>query len=69
MAQINDDLARQNNFVMQQLEQIQQRQNTVLNSFLNTKEKIIEQTGQLTQNIVEGYLSKSQANLPPGNKE
>ena len=56
MAQINDDRARQNQFVFQQMEQVRERQNIVLNSFLATKEKIIEQTGKITQSVAEGYL-------------
>lgn len=58
MAQINDDRARQNQFVLQQMEQVRERQNIVLNSFLATKEKIIEQTGQITQSVAEEYLKE-----------
>ena len=65
MAQINDDRARQNRFVVQQMDQIRERQNLVLNSFLATKEKIIEQTGQITQSIAEGYLKKQLDTLQP----
>ena len=69
MAQINDDRARQNQFVLQQMEQIRERQNAVLNSFLATKEKIIEQTGQITQSVAEGYLQKQLGGaLPLGKK-
>ena len=69
MAQINDDRARQNQFVLQQMEQIRERQNLVLNSFLNAKEKIIEQTGQITQRVAEGYLQKQMDEvLPAGEK-
>ena len=65
MAQINDDRARQNQFVIQQMDQVRERQNLVLNSFLATKEKIIEQTGQITQSIAEGYLKKQLDTLQP----
>ena len=67
MAQINDDRARQNQFVIQQMDQVRERQNLVLNSFLATKEKIIEQTGQITQSVAEGYLKKQIEgySLPP----
>ena len=65
MAQINDDRARQNQFVIQQMEQVRERQSLVLNSFLATKEKIIEQTGYITQSIAEGYLKKQLGSLLP----
>ena len=68
MAQINDDRARQNQFVMEQMEQVRERQNVVLNSFLATKEKIIEQTGQITQSVAEGYLKEQIAGVLPGEK-
>ena len=67
MSQINDDRARQNQFVIQHMDQVRERQNLVLNSFLATKEKIIEQTGQITQSVAEGYLKKQIEgySLPP----
>ena len=37
---------------------VSERQNIVLQSFLSTKEKILEQTGQITQQIAEGYLKR-----------
>lgn len=57
-AQINDDRARQGKFIEQQMERIRERQNLVLQSFLSSKEKIIEQTGQITKSIAEGYLKR-----------
>ena len=63
-AQINDDRARQGKFIEQQMERIAERQNFVLQSFLSSKEKIIEQTGQLTQNVAEKFLSQGLASLP-----
>ena len=65
MSQINDDRARQNQFLIQQMDQVRERQNLVLNSFLATKEKIIEQTGQITQSVAEGYLKKQLDSLQP----
>lgn len=65
MAQINDDRARQNQFVIQQMDQVRERQNIVLQSFISTKEKIIDQTGQITQKIAEGYLKKQIDRLLP----
>lgn len=65
MSQIQDDRARQNRFVVEQMEQVRERQNLVLNSFLATKEKIIDQTGQITQRIAEEYMKKPfDASLP-----
>ena len=67
MSQINDDRVRQNQFVIQQMDQIRERQNIVLNSYVSTKEKIIEQTGQITQSIAEGYLKTKSSVALPGN--
>ena len=60
-AQINDDRSRQGKFIERQMELVSERQNLVLKSFLSSKEKIIEQTGRLAQNIVAGYLPQGQA--------
>ena len=68
LAQINDDRIRQNQFIVDQMEQVRERQNLVLQSFLSTKEKIIEQTGKITQNIAEGYLKKQIDTLLPQGK-
>lgn len=65
LAQINDDRARQNQFILQQMDQVRARQKAVLDSFLSTKEKIIEQTGQITQSVAEGYLKNRIDNLLP----
>lgn len=69
MAQINDDRVRQNQFVVQQMEQVRERQNVVLNSFLSTKEKIIEQTGQITQRVAEGYLKDRMGRCLPNKSD
>ena len=53
---------------MEQMEQVRERQNVVLNSFLATKEKIIEQTGKITQSVAEGYLKEQIAGVLPGEK-
>lgn len=60
-AQINDDRSRQGKFIERQMELVSERQNLVLKSFLSSKEKIIEQTGRLAQNIAAGYLPQGQA--------
>ena len=64
-AQIRADMERQGKFIEQQMARVSERQNLVLQSFLSTKEKIIEQTGQITQNIAEGYLKRQVENLLP----
>lgn len=64
-AQINEDRARQGRFIERQMDRVSERQNLVLQSFLSTKEKIIEQTGQITQNIAEGFLKQQVEGLLP----
>ncbi len=64
-AQIQEDRARQGKFIEQQMLRVSERQNIVLQSFLSTKEKILEQTGQITQQIAEGYLKRPNENLLP----
>lgn len=65
-SQIRSDMERQGKFIEQQMAQVSERQNLVLQSFLSSKEKIIEQTGQITQQIAEGYLKRSENLLPQG---
>lgn len=65
LSQINDDRARQSKFIEQQMNRISERQNLVLQSFLSSKEKIIEQTGQITQSIAESFLKRQVENFLP----
>ena len=78
-AQIRADMERQGRFIERQMDMVSERQNLVLKSFLSSKEKIIEQTGQITQQIAEKYLSQGQTSqtalpkadlkqLPPAEK-
>ena len=60
-AQIMADMERQGKFIDQQMARISERQNLVLQSFLSSKEKIINQTGQITQGIAERLLPQGQA--------
>ncbi len=62
-AQINDERARQGKFIEQQMARVSERQNLVLQSFLSAREKILEQTGQITQTVAEKYLSAAQASV------
>ena len=65
--QIENDMNMQNNFVTQQLSQVAARQDMVLNSFIKSKEQIIEQTGRITEKIAEGYLKVPEnQQLPSG---
>lgn len=64
-AQINEDRARQGRFIERQMDRVSERQNLVLQSFLSTKEKIIEQTGQITQSVAEGFLKQQVEGLLP----
>ena len=66
-AQIMADMERQGKFIEQQMTRVNERQNLVLQSFLSSKEKIIEQTGQITKKIAEGYLKRPE-NLLEGQK-
>ena len=63
--QIGNDLERHNQFISQQLEQVLARQNLVMQSFLSSKERIIEQTGQLTQMIALKYIDQQFKGLAP----
>ena len=63
-AQINEDRMRQSRFIEEQLRQVNIRQNTVLQSFLISKEKIVEQTGQITQTIADKLLTQKFEVLP-----
>ena len=69
-AQIRADMERQGKFIEEQMARVSERQNLVLQSFLSSKEKILEQTGQITQSIAEKFLPQGQATLqalPPAN--
>ena len=62
-AQIRSDMERQGKFIEQQMERVSDRQNLVLQSFISSKEKILEQTGQITERIAEKYLPQGIATL------
>lgn len=63
-AQIQNDMTRQGRFIEQQLQQVSERQNLVLQSFLSSKEKILDQTGQITETIAQKFLSDKIQSLP-----
>ncbi|MBR6712068.1 MAG: lecithin retinol acyltransferase family protein [Selenomonadaceae bacterium] len=64
-AQIRTDMERQRKFIEQQMMRVSERQNLVLQSFLSSKEKIIEQTGQITRSVAESYLKRQIENFLP----
>ena len=63
--QIGNDIERHNQFISQQLEQVLARQNMVMQSFLSSKERIIEQTGELTRAIALKSISRQLEGLKP----
>ena len=65
--QIRDDRIQQKKFIEQQLARVNERQNLVLQSFLSSRDKILEQTGQITKQLTEGYLKHTE-NLLEGQK-
>ena len=64
-AQIRADMERQGKFIEQQMARVSERQNLVLQSFLSSKEKIIEQTGKITRSVAESYLKRQVENFLP----
>ena len=64
-AQIRTDMERQGKFIEQQMMRVSERQNLVLQSSLSSKEKIIEQTGQITRSVAESYLKRQIENFLP----
>ena len=65
-AQIQNDMARQGVFIEQQLQKVGERQNLVLQSFLKSKEKILDQTAQITGTLANKLLEEKVQNaLPP----
>ena len=64
-AQIQNDMARQGVFIEQQLQQVSERQNLVLQSFLASKEKILDQTAQITETLAQKLLTEKIQTLPP----
>ena len=53
MKRIEEDIAMQSKHVTQQLDAILHRQTQIIDGFLASKERIIEQTGQITTGILE----------------
>lgn len=58
MQQIQDDRKLQQQHYMKQIEAVANRQNMVLSGFISSKEKIIEQTGQITQGMLDSVQAQ-----------
>lgn len=56
LEQIQDDKKAQLECYHMQLEALKNRQQQIINSFFNSKDKILEQTGNLTQNIITNLI-------------
>ena len=53
MKRIEDDIAMQSKYVTQQLDALSHRQTQIIDGFLASKERIVEQTGQITAGILD----------------
>lgn len=56
LEQIQDDKKAQLECYHMQLEALKNRQQQIINSFINSRDKILEQTGNLTQNIITNLI-------------
>lgn len=62
MKRIEEDMAMQSKHVTQQLDALSQRQTQIIDGFLASKERIIEQTGQITAGML-GTIQKQTLEL------
>lgn len=56
--QIQDDRKIQQQHYMKQIEAVSERQKMVISGFISSKEKIIEQTGQITQGMLDSVQAQ-----------
>lgn len=61
MKRIEEDMAMQSKHVTQQLDSLSQRQTQIIDGFLASKERIIEQTGQITAGMLESIQKQTLA--------
>ena len=61
MKRIEDDMALQTKHYAQQIAAISQRQSQIIDGFLQSKEKILEQTGQITAGMLETIQNQTLA--------
>ena len=53
MQRIQDDCQRQQQYYLKQIDNVYSRQAQVIAGFISSKEKIVEQTGQVTHEMLE----------------
>lgn len=58
MQQIQDDRRMQQRHYIKQMDAVMNRQNTVISGFISGKEKIIEQTGQITKGMLDSVQAQ-----------
>ena len=58
---IEEDMSMQLKYVTQQLNSLSQRQTQIIDGFIAGKERIIEQTGQITSGMLEAIQKRSLA--------
>ena len=61
MKRIEADMALQAKHYTQQIEAISQRQSQIIDGFLQSKDKILEQTGQITAGMLETIQNQTLA--------
>ena len=61
MKRIEEDMNLQAKHYVKQMETISQRQSQVIDGFLQSKDKILEQTGQITAGLLEAIQKQSLA--------
>ena len=64
MTLIQNDMTLQNQFILSQIESMREQQNKVLEILMSTRDKVIAQTGQITQTIAEKALPQGSTLLP-----
>ena len=56
--QIQDDRKIQQQFFMDQIKAVSERQSKVISGFISSKDKVIEQTGKITQGMLEAVQTQ-----------
>lgn len=59
MKRIEEDMALQAKHYTQQIEAVSQRQSQIIDGFLHSKDRILEQTGQITAEILEAIQNQT----------
>ena len=66
MKRIEDNMEEHHQFILGEMKSVRERQNIVLQGFIASRETILVQTGQITQQIAAGYLKQQENLLPQG---